>query len=414
MAGDEDNLLPPLNSHAATAQAWAQTQSMMQQMMVQMSNLANQVAEMKASAGSNSAESTSKQAPSRTVSAPVNVDDEEHDDNDDRSSYASSERVQFTSAKLPVKPPGHFSIDLKVGEALVDKLDELEIFLERLEAYYDVFEMNNNVKLSLNMRIAHLMNLVDNSVFKSIKEVKSRLIANKGTVESIEDLFEDIVLLCRGSEFATAAQLDEIKQFNNEKVEAYFVRFDKLHNRAIREEIANRDVSVLWFVNGLRPTVSRQVKLSIKVNGLIQGTTTVKQALNKCFIAAKAFESDALLDEQPTWRTRPAQPINQHVNQPAVNQSTSYSRATRNIDMPVLSRDEKIKLIMKRHNMSSDEVERHWAKNLCFACHGTSHAANDTVCPKRGKLNMISVESGVGANENLDNPVDVDSQSKNV
>lgn len=391
----EEQTSPPLNAHASTAQ----TQNMMNAMMQQIQILSDRVAELAKARNDPAVEvdPTSSQT-ARSNATQQHADDGDYDDDEIMSATTSIVRP---SAKLPIKPPSQFSLVLNKGQNLIDKVDELGVFLEKLEAYHESFEMGNGVKLTLNEKIAHLTSIVDNDVFTSIKNVRNRMIATNVKIESIECLFEDIVVLCQGSEMQTVAQLDEIKQAHDESVESYFVRFDKLHTRAVRSGIANRNVSVLWFVNGLRTSISRQVKLAMNANGLIQDSSSVKQALNKCFIAAKAFEADSLLDERNTWRSRP----NQSINRPTTH--SSQTRVSKNTDIAPLSRDEKIRLIMKKYSMTAAEVERHWASSLCFACHGSSHSASDGACPKgKAKLNMTSVDS-------IDESMNDVAQSKN-
>lgn len=394
MPGNEETTSPPLNSHASTAQAQQRNENMMMMMMQQIQKLADQVAELSKrrdeSTVIDEADPIASPPARSTAAQPrraTHSHDGDHDvDDDETLSYATS--TTRPSAKLPIKPPSRFTLVLDKGQNLIDKVDELGVFLEKLEAYHESFESSNNVTLSLNEKIAHLTSIVDDDVFTSIKAVRNRLIASNERIDSIERLFEDIVVLCQGSEMQTVVQLDEIKQAADETVEAYFMRFDKLHGRAVRGGIANRNVSVLWFVNGLKPSVRRQVKLAMNVNGLIQDSASVKQALNKCFVAAKAFEADSLLDERGAWRSRPNQSNNQSANH------SSQSRISKGADVAPLSRDEKIKLIMKKHSMTAAEVERHWTNNLCFACHANNHTASDGGCPKRkGKLNTTSVES---------------------
>lgn len=414
MSDNEQTASPPLNNHAWAAQAQQRHEKMLSMMLEQIENLTNQVAALskKDTSITNDETEVNVNQPTRSISAQrqtnkPNMQYHENDVDDETSSCTTSTSNFTRSMKLPIKPPPQFTMTLSKGQKLTDKIDELAVFLEKLEVFYESFESNNNVKLSLNEKINHLMSIVDDAVFTSIKAVKNRLIASNERIESIEQLFEDVSMLCQTSEMDTAAQLDEIKQDVDEKVETYFVRFDRLHNRAIREGITNRDVSVLWFVNGLKPAIRRQVKLAIKVNGLISGSPSVKQALNKCFGAAKAFESDASTNEQPAWRSRPVQSINQSTSQ-------AQPRVARSVDAAPLSRDEKVKHFMKKYSMTAEEVERHWAKNLCFACHSNNHSASDTGCPKRmGRFNMTSMESVDEAGIKFDQAINGDAQSKN-
>lgn len=398
----EDNNLPPLNSHAAAASALAATQAqaeLMQQLLSTIQSLSVQVSELTARSSNQplaGQPSVSETFGSSGVNTAESVDvfkqnESSYDEEEDELSTRSSSIRPVAPMRLSNKPPPIFSIDLQAGQSLVDKLDELDVFLERLDVYFEGIEMTHARELTMNQKINQLMNLVDDEVFKSIKDVKSRLIDNNVKIETIDQLFEDIKALCASDDFDVAAKLDSMKQSSNQTVEHFFMKFTKLHDRAVRQGIATRDASVLWFMNGLRPAIGREVKLAVRAHGLLRGTTSAKQALNKCFNTAKAFEADMATNGRTSWRDRPNQSAtNQSTNQ-SINQSANAPRSKNADNEP--SREDKLKHFMSKYKMSAVEVERHWANNLCFVCHNANHAAN--ACPKRApRLNMTSVNSG--------------------
>ena len=399
---------PPLNSHAAAAlelNARMSYENEIEALRAKIAQFEHEKTEndRKAREASISPKATPRSLNDHNNSGTL-CDEDDDEDGDDISSATSNRPRAIPRLKL--SPPPMFTMKLKEGEALIDKLEELDVFICKFSIYYRAFERNERTKLSIKEQIEHMMNYVDNQVFKSILAVEKRLSAGNTKIESIEQLFQDIVQICQGSEMDTAAQLDEIKQLANEKVESYFLRFDHLINRAINEDVATREVAVLWFINGLKHDIGRQVKLDIKARGLVQGTTSIKSALSKCFTVAKAYETDLLTNDRGGWRSRQQSSTNQSVN-PSNNQSNSYNRVNKGTEAP-LSRDEKIKLVMKKYSMTASEVERHWSNGLCFACHSNKHSANDASCPMRkGRLNMTHLN----ANDQL-NDSNVDSKNE--
>ena len=388
---------PSLSSTAASAQAQqfdsaalqlllAQNQSLV----AQVSGLMNEVKHLREEKDLEKHVAQSQQS--------MNNEYEEDSASSNASSIHTNHRV-----KLPVKAPDSFSLALKSGESVTDKLDELEVFLKRVEVYFETLELNNGQSLPMNFKVNHMSNFVDNDVFVSIQAVKQRLITDRVDVVSVEQVFDDVISLLQSSQTESTTRLAEITQGADESLDDYFIRFNRLYLRASREETIGRELVTLWFINGLPLPLRKPVKLAKDLNGLINGTTSVQQALSKCLSAAKALKKDQddekattvqrqqPRDSQPAvpWRSR----FNQSFNQSA-NRSTGPSRSFRSLDQP-LTRDERLKHCMRTYNMSAAEVERHWASMLCFICHGANHSASN--CPKRAqaRFNMTSVENAV-------------------
>jgi hypothetical protein len=125
--------LPPTNANATAAQALAVVQAAqaaqlkqaatLQLILEQMQNMQHLMNGVKAHHGVNDTEEMRDLNRSgRTRTSTRDFYDDSEESNDDESK--SGER----SIQLTVKPPAPFSLTLKNGEHLVDKLDELDVY----------------------------------------------------------------------------------------------------------------------------------------------------------------------------------------------------------------------------------------------------------------------------------------------
>ncbi|KAJ3176167.1 hypothetical protein HDU85_007588 [Gaertneriomyces sp. JEL0708] len=317
-------------------------------------------------------------------------------------SFSSLNSFNAAPRRTTVRAPERFSLELKPGQRLTDKGNELNVFLDRFNLYVRAIRLSEQRNLSIEAQIIEVGSLVCNDVFESIMTVKRRIEQDGDSITSVEELFIDVLTLCAESEMEIALELDNMKQNPGETVEAFFYRFDRFHTRAMKIGLIGRHMAILRFVNALKPAISRQLRIAVNVHGLIANIVDVKLALRKCFVAAKAYETEQAISqaekktsERPNWRGASNSNGSQSNNQQRPSNPSNNTS----------SKDDRLNHFSRKYNMSIKDVELHLANGKCFICHDR-HTVID--CPQRSaRFNMTQTQAS------NDDSIDDESQSKN-